>query len=263
MLLVDADQSEVDNGREDRRAGAHDHRCIARRDASSSVALLGWREPGVEHRHPIAEALPKPMLGLRRESDLGNEHDRAATAFERACASAEVDLCLPAPGRTRQQERTAGLERPLDCVQRLGLTSCECGELHDGLPCAPRGAHAGFRGDIRRPLPQVFAPARLALVGCDEPERAGRRRCVVVGDPERKIDEHRRNSADDVFDGHRRDSVGRSFDQLGDDAAPARATERNAHNRALDESVAQVGERPRKLPSGHEWVDRRVAAHDH
>ncbi len=78
MLLVDADQAEPRHRREDRGAGADDDGCLAGDDPLALVAPLGVGQPGVQDGDAIAEAGLEAAERLRRQRDLGDEHDRAA-----------------------------------------------------------------------------------------------------------------------------------------------------------------------------------------
>jgi hypothetical protein len=89
----------------------------------------------------------------------------------------------------------------------------------------------------------------------DESERAGRRGAVVVGEPEGQVDERRRNRADDPLDGDRLDVLGSLLLEPDDDAAAARAPERDRDDRALLEAVGEVRERTREGARGYERVD--------
>ena len=81
MLLVDDDQAEPTDRREDRRAGPDDDPGLARwiRCRSSRRSRIG--EPRMEDRDAVAEAAGPPDR-LRRERDLRHEHDRAQPALE-------------------------------------------------------------------------------------------------------------------------------------------------------------------------------------
>ena len=103
MLLVDADQAEVRHRREDRRAGADDDRRLARDDPLALVAPLGVGQPGVQDGDAVAEARLEAPERLRRQRDLGDEHDRAAPARERRRAGLQVDLGLAAPRRAGEE----------------------------------------------------------------------------------------------------------------------------------------------------------------
>ena len=78
----------------------------------------------------------------------------------------------------------------------------------------------------------------------DERERAAVRRAVVVGEPERQVDERRRQPGEDRLDGLRVDPLGCLVGDLDDDAAHAPAAEADAHHGALlDVVLDRVGER--------------------
>ena len=119
MLLVDDDEAEPRDRREDRRACADDDRRLAGRDALALVAPLGVGQRGVEDRDAIAEARTEAADRLRRERDLGHEHDDAAAALERRGGGLEVHLGLAAPGRPVQQDVAAvAVERGDDPLDR-------------------------------------------------------------------------------------------------------------------------------------------------
>ena len=122
MLLVDDDEPEPGDGREDRRARADDDARLPARDPLALVAPLGVRERRVQHRDAVAEARREPADGLRRERDLGHEHDRAAPALERGGAGLEVDLGLAAAGRAVEEDVAAApVERGDDRLDGLSL----------------------------------------------------------------------------------------------------------------------------------------------
>ncbi len=191
VLLVDADQAEAQHRREDGRARSDDHRRLSRDDPLALVAPLRLGQARVEHGDPVAEASLEAPQGLRRERDLGDEHDRPPASLERGGARLEVDLGLAAPGCPGEQEMSAaGVERLDDPRDRLLLW---LGQL-----CRLR--LAGEPGPGHAPLPPADAQLRR-----HELERARRSRAVVVGDPEREIDERRRQLVEDRLDRRRLD----------------------------------------------------------
>ena len=111
VLLVDADQTEPRERREHRRPGADHDRSRARGDPLALVAPLGLGQRRVQDRHLVAEARPEATDGLRRERDLRDEHDHAEVPFERSGRGLEVHLCLPASGRSVEQEVAALRQR--------------------------------------------------------------------------------------------------------------------------------------------------------
>src|SRR5205085_3836948 len=130
--------------------------------------------------YTVAEASLKAAERLRRQRDLGDEDDRAATGCERRLARPDVHLGLAAAGRTGKEDVAAAVrEQDFDPRERLLLRLREIG----------RGRLAGQTR--RRRHVATFAAARR-LLRRDQRERAGGRRAVVVGEPEGEIDERRR-----------------------------------------------------------------------
>ena len=146
---------------------------------------------------------------LRGERDLGDEHDRPEPALERRRAGLEVDLGLAAAGRAVEQEAPAALvdraDDPLDRRLLLGRQ--------------PLGRR--LAGQARRRRPPL--PAPRALRRGDELERPRRRRAVVVGDPEREVDERGRQLVEHAADRRRLHPGRRRVLQPDDDAARLRA----------------------------------------
>ncbi len=104
VLLVHADQSQPAHRGEDRRAGADHDAGLAGCDPHALVPPLRLAERGVQDRDPVAEAGAEAADRLRRQPDLGDEHDRAHPPLERRVARLEVDLRLAAAGRAVQEE---------------------------------------------------------------------------------------------------------------------------------------------------------------
>ena len=186
MLLVDADQAESRHRREHGGARADHDRRLAGGDPLPLVPSLRVGQPRVEDRDPVAEAGLEAAEGLRGERDLRDEDDRASPALERRRAGLKVDLGLAAPRRTgEEQVRAAFVERGHDPVDRPPLRLRE--PLRLRLAAEPRCG-----------LASLSAPH--AQLRRDELERPCRRRAVVVGDPERQVDERRRQLVEDRFD---------------------------------------------------------------
>ena len=167
MLLVDADQAEVRHRREDCRA--------APTTTGASPATIrsrsSRRSASVRPEWSTAIRSPKRLEAaerLRRQGDLGHEHDCALAARERRRAGLEVDLGLAAPGRAGEQQVRAAAS----IASTIRATACSCGSVSSGslagLP-APSAALAAPRARLRR----------------DELERPPQRRAVVVREPER------------------------------------------------------------------------------
>ena len=107
----------------------------------------------------------------------------------------------------------------------------------------------------RRPL----LLAALRRLGRHQRERPGGRRAVVVGEPERQLDQRGRHLADHRVDRPHLDAGGCALVQRDDDPARPRAAERHAHDRADGHVVGHlVGERAGDRARGDERIDGRV-----
>ena len=112
----------------------------------------------------------------------------------------------------------------------------------------------------RRHLPPLAAPLRL--LRRDQRKSAGRRRAVVVREPESEIDERRRERLEhplcrDGLDVGRRFGVG-----VDDDTAATGVAERDREDGALLHLVPDlVGERPRERARVDDRVDGGEARH--
>ena len=161
VLLVDADQPEVADRRENRRPRADDDARLASRDPLALVASLGVGQTRVQDREPVAEARREAAGRLRRQRDLRHQHDRAEPALERRRARLEVDLGLAAAGRPREQEVSAAPERADDAVDRGALLVGQL--LRLGLAREPLARQG------RRPLTAALAHARARRVRASAP----------------------------------------------------------------------------------------------
>ena len=154
-------------------------------DALALVTALRVGQRGVEHRDPIPEARAESSDRLRCERDLRDEHDHPALARERSGGGLDVHLGLPAPGRPVQQHVSAvRIERsddPLDARALLRSQLCRLGLAAEGVARSRIAASA----------------APPSLEGRDERQRTCRRGSVVVGHPERELDERRGDVVDD------------------------------------------------------------------
>jgi hypothetical protein len=91
-------------------------------DGAPCIEPLAVREPGVQHGDLVAEGRAESIHGLRRERDLGDEHDGAAPLAGDAPEQLDVDQCLPAAGDAVQQEHASRRRRghPLDGLPLRG-----------------------------------------------------------------------------------------------------------------------------------------------
>ncbi len=170
MLLVDHDQAEVADRREDGRAGADADAGLAAAQAPPLVVALAGGESRVEDREAVAEAGAEARHGLRREADLGDEDDRAAAALQRRLDRGQVDLGLAGAGDAVQElaARGAGVavERGDDRGDRRLLLGQQLGTSRGrGQPRAAR------------------ARAAAASCGCAISSRCSSRRSVWRSEP--------------------------------------------------------------------------------
>ena len=156
VLLVHHDQPGIANRREHGRPGADAHPRLARVQAMPLVAALAGREPGVKQGHVVAEPRREPGDGLRREGDLGNQHDGAAAAGQHGLGGRQVHLRLAGSGHAVEQELgvLGSVDGVGDRAERRRLSRVE------RRPARP-GSHVDDRRTpraLRRP--QLHQPAR-------------------------------------------------------------------------------------------------------
>ena len=140
MLLVHDHEPHVGEWRKERRARAHNHVGVALARHVPLVEALAHREARVQNGHVVAEAAAKAPHRLRRERDLGHNHDGPAPLCSHAFDGVEVDLRLA---------------RARDAVDKHHVTLCGVRGARDGgegllLPrreaLRPRGPGARERG---------------------------------------------------------------------------------------------------------------------
>ncbi len=166
MLLVDDDQAEAGDRREDRRARPDADPRLAVAQPVPLVAALAGSEARVQDRDRVAEARDEARDRLRRHPDLGHSDDHPAAALQRRLGGGEVDLGLARAGDPVQEQlRPARVEPGDDPLEGPPLRRVEL----------DRPAAGADRGAAR-------APAHLALAELDQAaalEPAQR----VAGDP--------------------------------------------------------------------------------
>ena len=184
----------------------------------------------------VAEARAEAADRLRRERDLGHEHDRAAPALERPGARLEVHLGLPAPRRPVQEDvAPARVERGLDAGDGLDLSLGQLLRLGLAREPAALGGHPPLAAACPRPRR-------------DERERPGGSRPVVVREPERELDERGRHAVDDGAGGGELDAVRRPDADVDDDASHASGCRGESRRR-----------RPRSTSSATSYVNARAS----
>ena len=185
VRFVDDDEPQIRQRREQRAARADDDDDLAARRGDPALEALAFREARVQHGDALAERAFEAARRLRRERDLGDEHDRAAAAFERARDRAYVGERLPAAGDALQQHLGEAVrfdrrgERPdrraLFGRRREILRFAGPGRADERTPAVPRAQRAG--------------PDRP----CDERVREAREQCVAA--PQRPRFTHERDEA--------------------------------------------------------------------
>ena len=257
VLLVDHDQAEALDRREHRRPRADAHARLAAAQAPPFLVALAGTQPRVQHGHRLAKALVEAADDLRRERDLGHEHDRAAILCQRGRGGAQVDLGLARSGHPVQQPASeAALEQR--AAQRLQHAFLRVRELRRPRTAATDREMAHARG-------------RAALAAAEAPRGAGReherqrtreRRAVLGGDPARKLDELAGNAR--LERAQRREQLlGGNLAIAGeadDDAQHLPARERHDQRRADVDVAAQLGgqvvvERPAQRAGGGHRLD--------
>ncbi len=247
VLLVDADHAQPRHRREHGRSRTHDDRRLAARDPLALVATFRLAETRVENGDPITEPLAEATEGLRRERDLRDEHDRAEAALERGRAGPEIDLRLATTSCAREENVAPTTLEATDDIRKrplLGLRERHCRLVRCDRVSARR--HLALASSLRS-------------LRCHECQSACGRRAVVLGDPEREVDERCRDLVQHLRDRNRRDP-GRGDLLLADhDATDARTPERDRHHRSLGHAVLDlVRERTGECPCRHEREDRDV-----
>ena len=162
VLLVDHHEAEVGDRREDRRARADADLRLARAQPVPLVAALARRELGVQDRDGVPEAVDEARDDLRRQRDLGHEHDRTASLGERRRGGLQVDLGL-ARARDAVQQQAGRIASPRwpPRSRRGRQPGRRSGPAAPAAPRRPRarvrGARRGARAARGRGAPGVAA----------------------------------------------------------------------------------------------------------
>ena len=123
MLLVDDDDPDIGERRQDREPRPDDDVDVAAADAPPLVGALAVAEPRMDDRHPGVEVGAEPVDERERQRDLGDQDERAATGAERRRDRLHVDRRLAAAGHAveEQRRRVGGRDRLADQGQGRGL----------------------------------------------------------------------------------------------------------------------------------------------
>ena len=123
MLLVHDDQTELGKRQEQRRTGADDHTCPARRDGSPGVPALGRRHVGMPLLGQRPEALSEALEPLCAEGDLRQQHEHLPPG--RQCCGKRSKIGLGLAGASDAVEYGHSKGTRLDAVdeplRRRGL----------------------------------------------------------------------------------------------------------------------------------------------
>ena len=112
VLLVDHDEPEVRQGREDRGARAHDHAGLAEGHRHPRVEPLAGGKVAVPDHDlgaEVGEAGAQAADRLRGQGDFRDKEDRGAAFGHDLADQSDVDLGLPRAGDAMEQVRTEGL----------------------------------------------------------------------------------------------------------------------------------------------------------
>ncbi len=156
MLLVDHDEAEVRERREQRAASAHHHARRARADEVPLVVAFALAHARVHDGHHVAEAAAEACDGLRRQRDFGHEHARRAAGGQRGLDGLQVHLRLARAGHAVHEHHLARAALP------RAVDGGECG----GLPGRERRLGAGnevARMRLER-LPRLHASHAAAVL---------------------------------------------------------------------------------------------------
>ncbi len=113
MLLVDDDQAEIGEGQEQRRARADHDAHPAFGDGAPGLAPLEAGEARMPRRGRRAEAVLEALQPLRRERDLGQQHQHLPARGEGRGDGLEIDLGLAGAGHAVEQGRREGMGQDL------------------------------------------------------------------------------------------------------------------------------------------------------
>ena len=164
MFLIDDDEPEVFQRREDRAARADDDASFSITDAVPLVVTLTFAEMAMQHRHldpQRGKARSEALDGLRSEGDLRDEDQSCSSPVNHLGNRAQIHLRLTAACDPLEHNRTVFgriAQGGPDVLQRLDLFVAQLRRCarHEFLRSTRRAAH-GLRGDIHpTPASQSF-----------------------------------------------------------------------------------------------------------
>ena len=146
VLLVDDDQAEVVQRREDGRARPDADARLTTAQALPFVVALVIGEGRVQDREAVSEPRPEARHRLRRQADLGDQHDRPAAAGQRRLDRGEVDLGLAGASDAVQELLAPALGLAVDRGDDAPTAACRCSGSSRGRPdSAPTTGWSGRR----------------------------------------------------------------------------------------------------------------------
>ena len=170
VLLVDHDQPQLRDRREDRRARPDADARLALAQAPPLLVALPGCHPRVQDRDRLAEAGAEASHDLRRQRDLRDHHDRPAALRERLLRRAQVDLGLARAGDAVQQHpprlRRGALRAR--AAPRAAAPARRAGRAESSGARAAAEPTARWRGGSTRAAPaaaQALGGARRAARG--------------------------------------------------------------------------------------------------
>ena len=139
VLLVDDEQSGARQGHEHRGARPHNDICGAVAGVRPCRKPLAIGESGMQRLHAARQPCMKAREKLRREPDLGNEHERLTPERDRLLDHLKVDFRLAAAGHAFQHERAELFEARLHRVHRVLLFGVEDRRIDRARPASRIG----------------------------------------------------------------------------------------------------------------------------
>ena len=158
MLLVDDEQAQPVDGREDGRACAHDEVDLAPPDAIPLIVPLAVGQAAVLNGHAVAEGRPELRGDLWRQRDLRHEDQHTAALRDGVTGEAHVQLGLAAAGDAVHQRRmvAAAIEQARQRRERRRLLLRQRARF---VTIDGRRGDSGKRVPLAHFLAQVHEPA--------------------------------------------------------------------------------------------------------
>ncbi len=181
VLLVDDDEVEPRHRGEDRQPRAEHDIGRAFRSLAPIRNPLAFGKPAMQRdRARAGQRLPHTRHELRRQVDLGDEHQNLAAACDAACGRAQIHLGLAAAGDAVQQEGRERLACGVDRIHRGALRVVELqrrsaalatsSPVRHSLDRATHGGRAAPSGDSAA----IASRVQHGVVGLEPREQCAR-----------------------------------------------------------------------------------------